>query len=85
MSFRTKIKEVYTKDNYILICKFENGVKKEYDLKQLIEKYPIFRKLQTDNILWNKITVDNGGYGVSWDDEIDLAAEEIWNKGETVS
>ena len=27
------------------------------------------------------VTVDPGGYGVSWDDEMDLSEYELWNNG----
>jgi hypothetical protein len=27
------------------------------------------------------VTVDPGGYGVSWDDETDLSEYELWNNG----
>ena len=74
-----KIKKVYPKENYTLICEFENGIKKKYDLKQLMEKYSIFKRL--DKELFNKVIVDSGGYGISLNEEIDLAAEEIWENG----
>lgn len=76
-----KIKKVYPIDNYILICEFESGIKKKYDIKPLIKKYAIFKKLITNKELFSKVVVDTGGYGISWDDEIDLAAEEIWENG----
>ena len=28
--------------------------------------------------------VDEGGYGVSWSDDIDLSAEELWENGEKI-
>ena len=74
-----KIKKVYPKENYTLICEFENEIKKKYDLKRLMEKYSIFKRL--DKELFNKVIVDSGGYGISWNEEIDLAAEEIWENG----
>lgn len=44
-----------------------------------MEKYSIFKRL--DKELFNKVIVDSGGYGISWNEEIDLAAEEIWENG----
>ena len=46
-----KIKKVYPRKNYILECEFENGIKKEYNLKLIIDKYEIFKKLETDEEL----------------------------------
>lgn len=77
------IKRVYTKNNYILICEFENKVKKKYNVEKLVKKYSIFKKLEDKN-LFKSVVVDKGGYGISWNEEIDLAAEEIWENGEDV-
>lgn len=79
-----KIKKVYPHENYILICEFENGTKKKYDLKPIIKEYPIFKKLKEDKNLFYKVIVDKGGYGISWDEEIDLATEELWDNGENI-
>lgn len=79
-----KIEQVYPKNNYILLCKFENGQEKIYDMKTLMDKYPIFKKLKDNTKLFNQVIVDNGGYGISWNDEIDLSVEEIWENGEDV-
>lgn len=84
MNSVVKIKKVYPKENYILECEFENGIKKEYDLKPLIEKYTIFNKLKENKKLFEKVIVDIGGYGISWNEEIDLAVEELWENGEDV-
>lgn len=73
-----KIEQVYPKNNYILLCKFENGQEKIYDMKTLMDKYSIFKKLKDNTKLFNQVIVDNGGYGISWNDEIDLAVEELY-------
>lgn len=78
-----KIKKVYPQDNYILICEFENKIKKKYNIKKLFKKNSIFEKLKNKE-LFNKAVVDIGGYGISWNQEIDLATEEIWENGEDV-
>lgn len=79
-----RIKEIETKDNGILICKFINGIEKEYDIKPLIKKYTTFKKLN-NKYFFNKARVDCGGYGVSWNEEIDIATEEIWKNGKTLN
>lgn len=77
------IKNAYNMENYIIICEFEKG-RKKYDLKPLIEKYKIFKQLKDNKTLLKCMKVDKGGYGISWNEEIDLAAEEIWANGEDV-
>lgn len=74
-----KIKKIIPKDNYILECFFNNGVKKLYDVGPLLENN-IFSKLR-NNTNFFKVKVDIGGYGISWNDEIDIAVEELWGNG----
>ena len=55
---------------------------KRYDISWLFTDYPQFSQLEKEAGLFESVTVDVGGYGISWNDELDLAAEEIWNNGE---
>lgn len=75
-----KIKNVLPKENLIIEVEFENKIKKEYDLKKVINKWKIFEQLE-DKELFKKVKVDVGGYGVSWNEDIDLSCEEIWENG----
>lgn len=79
MEFHT-IKTVKPLKDMILEVEFNNGINKKYDIKKLLTKYEIFKKLENE-ILFNCVKVDQGGYGIVWDDEIDLSSEEIWNNG----
>lgn len=75
-----KVKEVYPGDGMILYVVFENGIQKEYDVKQAMKRWPVFGWLNTaDN--FKDVRVDLGGYGISWNDEIDLACDELWEHG----
>ena len=76
--------KIQPQDNYIIICEFKNKMKKKYDVKPLIKRNIYFKQLEKDKNLFFKVRVDNGGYGISWNEEIDLAAEEIWENGEDV-
>ncbi len=78
-----KIKNVYPKDNMIIEVDFDNKVKKEYDIKTILNKWIIFKKLE-DEELFKKVKVDVGGYGVSWNENIDLSCEELWKNGKDV-
>jgi len=78
-----KIKEVIPKENLILEVEFENQVKKIYDVKQVLKKWKAFKILQNEEV-FKEIVVDRGGYGISWNESIDLSCEEIWEKGETI-
>ena len=78
-----KIKKVIPKENLIIEVEFENEIKKEYDIKKIINKWNVFESLK-DNELFKKVKVDVGGYGISWDKNIDLSCEEIWQNGKKI-
>lgn len=78
-----KIKEVKPLEDYILEITFQNDVIKYYDLSSLFEKWSIFKQLITEEGLFKQVKVDEGGYGISWNDEIDLSCNELWNNGQT--
>ena len=72
-----KILAVYPSDDKKLIVKFRNGVEKIYDCKPLIEKYDTFKVLENE-VFFKQVRVDAGGYGISWDDRVDLSEYELW-------
>ena len=76
-----KVKEVEPIDNYILEVTFENNIVKYYDVSRLFEKWNVFQNLKIVDGLFEQVKVDKGGYGISWNDEIDLSCEELWEKG----
>ena len=78
-----KIIDLEVKGNFILFCKFNNGKNKIYDVKPIIKDYKNFNELEDKN-LFNKVKIDIGGYGISWNENIDLAVEELWDKGKEV-
>ncbi len=76
-----RIESVKPLNDLKLSVVFKNGVEKEYDLHILCGRFPQFKELEEDNDLFNKVKVDVGGYGISWDDSLDLDAEDIWEDG----
>jgi len=78
-----KIKKVIPKENLIIEVEFENEVKKIYDVKQVLQKWKIFKTLESEEI-FKRVVVDVGGYGISWNESIDLSCEEIWENGKII-
>lgn len=74
-----KVRSVRTGSDKTLWVQFDNGISKRYDCKPLLTAEP-FRALQND-ALFRAAHADAGGYGVIWNDEIDLAESEIWING----
>lgn len=60
---------------------FQNGVEKEYDIHNLYSVFPQFKEFEMNSDLFNQVQVDVGGYGISWNDNLDLDAEDIWDDG----
>ena len=79
-----KIKSVTPLQNYILCVQFSEGVTKHYDLKPLFSKYPMFLPLLDQPELYYSVSVDVGGYGIIWNDDIDLSCDEAYYNGYTV-
>ncbi len=81
MSIIPKIKLVKPMEDMILLVTFDNDVIKKFDIKSLIPKFPIYNRLK-DEALFNSVQVDCGGYGIAWNDEIDISECELWENGE---
>ena len=62
-----------------LLVTFQNGTKKIYDCYPLLEN-DIFKALQND-AFFNSVHVDKHGYGIVWNDELDLSESELWING----
>lgn len=76
-----KIKTVKPIKDFILLVGFDNGEHKQYDVKPLLKKWEPFKILKTTKGLFEQVKVDTGGYGVSWNDDIDLSCNEIYENG----
>ncbi len=70
-------------DGKVIEIQFANGDKRRLDFEQLLEIHPLFEKLK-DKDLFNKVYVGDGGHGLIWNSEIDLASSAVWLKGTPV-
>ena len=78
-----KVRTVTGIKDYKLIVEFCEGITKEYDVKPWFDRQSVFNKLKNNN-LFNKVKVDLGGYGISWNDDIDLECDELFYNGVTI-
>ena len=76
-----KVVDVKPLENFILETTFENGSVKKYDVSSLFPKWDVFLALRDIPGLFNLVKVEQGGYAVSWNDELDLSCNELWNNG----
>ena len=75
-----KIKTVSALPEYKLSVQFTEGVTKIYDVKPLFKSIPPFKALENFSE-FGTVTVDVGGYGIVWNDDLDLSCDELWENG----
>ena len=78
------IRSLSTKPNMVLVAQFDDGTIKEYDVSQLKIRHCEFKEFDTDSSLFAKVKIDTGGFGVVWNETLDLSANEIWANGKTI-
>lgn len=79
-----KVKNVNALPDFKLSVQFAEGVTKIYDVSKLFDKFSFFKPLQDNPELFGGVTVDVGGYGVIWNDDIDISCDELFANGEVV-
>lgn len=79
MKFK-KARKVYPLDGMVIGVLFEGGEFKKYDLEPLTRKWPVFNALRYRD-LFESARVEAGGHGIVWNEDIDIAAEEIYLNG----
>ncbi len=71
-----KIQYIKALEHYRLLIIFENGEIRLFSLLPKLHKHPY--SLLKEGDLFQKVRLDSGGYGVSWNDDIDISENEIW-------
>ena len=79
-----KVKDITVLSDNKILVQFCEGVTKQYDVTPLFNKFPAFKVLQDNPEIFCDVTVDVGGYGIVWNDDVDLSCDELWDNGETV-
>lgn len=65
-----------------LLLTFESGEVKEYDISVLFKKYPQLEALKKRKLFISGKLM--GGYGIIWNDDLDLETETVYEDGITV-
>ncbi len=69
-------------DDYTLVIEFKNRQKKKYDVVPLLKKERFF---PLKNLaMFKMVQVEQGGYAVFWNSDIDISEYELWNHGQTI-
>ena len=61
---------------------FQDGSVKRFDMACLFDKYPQLMALRNRNLFLSGRLA--GGYGIIWNDELDIEMETIYEEGVTV-
>jgi hypothetical protein len=75
------VKQVEPKPDYLLLLTFENGEKRQFDMKPYLS-IGIFRELQ-DIRLFNTVHISFNS--VAWDNEADFDPEVLYGKSQPVN
>lgn len=78
-----RIKTVSVIGTTQLHVQFDNGEQKVYDCTPLLCR-PRFHLLKTP-AFFRAARVDAGGYGISWNEDMDLSEYELWTNGKPLT
>lgn len=78
-----RITDVTTLPGHQLRVGFNNGESRDYDFRPHLA-LDMFHLLQNE-AFFRSVKVDAGGFGLSWNDDMDIAASELWLNGTPVT
>lgn len=76
-----KVKRVSPLADFKLSVQFSDGITKLYNVAPLFDRIPAFACLKENPDDFFSVTVDVGGYGIVWNDDLDLGCDELWDHG----
>ena len=79
-----KLNQIKALPGYRLWAKFLDGREVIYDVSKLTAVNSVFGDLVRNPELFSQVRIDPGGYGISWNDDLDLEADELWKNGDEV-
>lgn len=79
-----RIAEVKTLSDFKLMVQFETGKKVLYDVSEDIKTINAFKKLATEDGLFERVQIDESRTCIFWNEQIDLAGDCILEYGMSV-
>ena len=77
------ITKVEPKESLFIEAVFADGEIVRFDVKSMFEKHPVFCALENEELFRN-VKIDGVGYGISWNDDLDLSSDGIYLRGEHI-
>ena len=78
-----KVQSASAIDDHTLVIEFDNKQKKTYDITPLLDN-EMFVPLR-NQALFKSVQVENGGYAIVWDSNIDISEHELWSHGQAMT
>lgn len=78
-----RIRQAKAIDAITLLVEFDNQVVKQYDVRKLLAN-PAFALLRQP-ACFKHFTIAEGGYGLVWNEDLDISEYELWQYGVTVT
>ncbi len=78
-----KLTSVKALPDHRLLCTFNNGDARQYDFTRHLH-LDMFRLIR-DPDLFRAVHPDRHGLGAVWNDDMDIAASELWLNGEVIA
>lgn len=69
-------------DDHVLLVEFDNHQRKKYDVSPLL-KQEMFSPLKNP-AFFKAVRVEQGGYAVVWNNNIDISEYELWSHGKVL-
>jgi hypothetical protein len=76
-----KVQAVQPLSDYRLLVHFVSGEAKQYDVKPHFKEWDAFKALEHVQGLFEQVHVDAHGYGIAWNDDIDLDCNTLHECG----
>ena len=67
-------------NDHTLLVRFDNGQERKYDIAPLLTK-KMFAPLKNP-ALFRSVKVEQGGYAITWNNDIDISEYELWRNGQ---
>ncbi len=69
-------------DDHALLVEFDNHEKRRYDVRPLLEKEMFFPLRNA--VFFKNFQIENGGFAIVWNKEIDISEYELWSNGRPI-
>lgn len=82
--YATRVEDILPLDNFCLLVFFRDGAVKKCDLKAYFEETKPFHILLKKPEYFDSVRIQTGGYGVTWDVNMNISDTMLYQRGETI-